>query len=249
MERCLPFLADSVSVASEALKALVVGRGAHKEKVFLAPVGGDLEQFHPGKSSGDIKKKYGIHNALLVLYHGQLHSCQYVKLFLEAIRIISKTPARDRLKFMVLGSGSELGALKGLAQELGIKDGVIFTDFVPHADIPQYIAAADICVAPFEENEVTRCKSPLKIVEYLASGKPIVASDVGEVRRMLEGGAGLLVEPGSPEAIVRGILELAGNEALRKTMAVAARQRAETKYNWRCSAENLERAYYANACA
>jgi len=76
----------------------------------------------------------------------------------------------------------------------------------------------------------------------LAAGKPIVASDVGEVRNMVEG-AGLLVAPGKPEALAQGILELADNEALRKTLAIAARQRAETKYNWRCSAENLEKAY------
>jgi glycosyltransferase involved in cell wall biosynthesis len=143
---------------------------------------------------------------------------------------------------MILGSGSELRSLKMFAYELGIGEKVIFTDFIPHADIPQYIAAADICVAPFCDNEVTRCKSPLKIVEYLASGKPIVASDVGEARNMVHG-VGLLVESGKPAALAEGILELARNEKLRSDMAVAARQRAETKYNWEYSAGNLEKAY------
>lgn len=245
MERCLPFLADSVSVASEALKNLVLQLGADKQKVVLAPVGADLEQFRPERSSGDVRKKYGIKDSFLVLYHGQLHSCQYVRLFLEAIRIILETQGSDRLKFMVMGSGSELGALKKAAQELGVESRVIFTDFVPHAEVPEHIASADICVAPFEDNEVTRCKSPLKIVEYLASGKPVVASNVGEVKNMLEG-AGLLVEPGKAEALAKGILELAGNERLRATMATAARKRAETKYNWPCSVENLEKAYLAS---
>ncbi|OGX11591.1 MAG: hypothetical protein A2351_06280 [Omnitrophica bacterium RIFOXYB12_FULL_50_7] len=242
IEGYLPFLADSVSVASEALRVLAVQRGASKEKVMLVPVGADLQQFRPDRSPDEVRKKYDIKDALLVLYHGQLHSCQYVRLFLEAIKLILKTQDPERLRFMIMGSGSELGALKMFARELGIGGEVIFTDFVPHADIPRYIAAADICVAPFDDNEVTRCKSPLKIVEYMASGKPVVASDVGEVRNMLEG-AGLLVEPGNPEAFAKGILKLVGDEALRKTMATAARQRAATKYNWRCSVENLERAY------
>jgi len=242
MERCLPFLADSVSVASEALKKLASQRGADKKKTFLVPVGADLQQFHPDRSRDEVRKKYDIKNAFLVFYHGQLHSCQYVRLFLEAVKLISETQDRDRLKFMVVGSGSELGTLETFAQDLGIRDRVIFTNFVSHKNIPHYIAAADICVASFNDNEVTRCKSPLKIVEYMASGKPIVASNVGEVRNMLDG-AGLLVEPGKPEALAKGILKLAGNETLRKTMAAAARQRAETKYNWWCSAENLERAY------
>ena len=246
MERCLPFLADSVSVASEALRKLALQRGADKKKIFLAPVGADLQQFRPDRSPDEVRKKYDIKDALLVLYHGQLHSCQYVRLFLGAIKLISETQDRNRLRFMILGSGSELGPLKTFARELGIGEKVIFTDFVPHADIPQYIAAADICIAPFDDNEVTRCKSPLKIVEYMASGKAIVASDVGEVRNMLDG-AGLLVEPGKPEALVEGILGLAGDETLRKTIAAAARQRAETKYNWWCSAENLEKAYRAGS--
>jgi len=242
MERCLPFLADSVSVASKALRTLAVRRGANKRRVFLAPVGADLQQFYPDRSSDRIRKKYNIEGALLILYHGQLHSCQYVGLFLNAIKIILKTGNSNHLKFMVLGSGSELSMLKKIAQELKIEDKVIFTDFIPHTDIPRYIATADICVAPFDDNEVTRCKSPLKIVEYMASGKPIVASDVGEVRNMMKG-VGLLVEPGKPGALAKGILELAGNKKLRKTMAAAARQRAEAKYNWCFSTDVLERAY------
>ena len=242
MEWCLPFLVDSISVASEALRKMALQRGADKKSVFLAPVGADLQQFHPDKFRDEIRKKYDIKNTFLVLYHGQLHSCQYVRLFLKAIKLILTTKDRDYLRFMIVGSGSELRALETFAQDLEIRDKVIFTNFVSHTDIPRYVAAADICVAPFDDNEVTRCKSPLKIVEYMASGKPIVASDVGEVRNMLDG-AGLLVEPGKPEALAKGILELAGNEKLRKTMAAAARQRAETKYNWRCSSKNLEKAY------
>ena len=245
LERSLPFLADSVSVASEALKKLALQRGADPTKVVLAPVGADLQQFRPDRSPGEIRKKYGIEGALLVFYHGQLHSCQYARLFLEAIKLISGTRNPGRLKFMIMGSGSDLGSLKTFARESGIEDKVIFTDFVPHADIPQHIAAADICVVPFDDNGVTRCKSPLKLVEYIASGKPVVAGDVGEVRNMLDG-AGLLVEPGNPGALAKGILELAGNEPLRRTMATAARQRAEAKYNWRCSAENLEKTYQAD---
>lgn len=245
MERCLPFLADSVSVASDALKRLALRRGADRKKAVLAPVGADLQQFRPDRPSAGVREKYGVENGILVLYHGQLHSCQYVRMFLEAIKLILGKPGGDRLKFMVMGSGTELGRLQTYAQELGLTGRVIFTDFVPHADVPQHLAAADICVAPFEDNEVTRCKSPLKVVEYLASGRAIVASDVGEVRNMVEG-AGLLVAPGKPEALAEGVLKLAGDEALRKKMASAARQRAETTYNWQASAENLEKAYQAH---
>jgi glycosyltransferase involved in cell wall biosynthesis len=245
MERGLPFLADSVSVSSQALRELAIKRGADKNRIVMAPVGADLDLFTAGRYSRGIREKHGINGELLVLYHGQLHSCQYVNLFLQAIKIISGTTMASRLKFMVLGDGSQRATLQKSSQSLGVGGRVIFTGFVPHADIPQYVAAADICVAPFEDNEVTRCKSPLKIAEYLASGKAIIASDVGEAGNMVQG-VGLLVPPGDSEGLARGILELAGNDALRKTMELAARRRAEEKYNWRFSAENLEKAYLLN---
>ena len=81
-------------------------------------------------------------------------------------------------------------------------------------------------------------------MESLASGKAIVASDVGEVRNMLED-AGVIVPPGNADRIAEGIMELAGNDARREAMAVVARRRVEMKYNWRSSAEALEKAYEA----
>jgi glycosyltransferase involved in cell wall biosynthesis len=242
LERALPFMADSVSIASEALRNLAIRRGADRRRIAFAPVGADLVQFNPAVHRDVVRQKYKITTEALVLYHGQLHGCQYVRLFLRAIQIIEDRKAGAGLKFMVMGSGYDLGPLQAFAEEAGLKDRVIFTDFVPHGDVPSYIAAADICVAPFEDNEITRCKSPLKIVEYLASGKPVVASDVGEVRHMVDG-VGLLVPPGSAEGMARGILELAEDEGRRQAMAAAARKRAEERYNWRVSAENIERVY------
>ncbi len=242
LERCLPFLADSVSVASDALRTLALRRGADKKRIAMAPVGADLVQFSPAQDRDAVRQKYKITTEVLVLYHGQLHSCQYVRLFLKAIRMIEDKNLGAGLKFMIMGSGYDLGPLQTFTEELGLKERVIFTDFVQHEDVPAHIAAADICVAPFEDNEITRCKSPLKIVEYLASGKPIVASDIGEVRYMIEG-AGLLVPPGRADEIARGILALAADAPRREAMSVAARKRAEEKYNWRVSAESIERVY------
>jgi glycosyltransferase involved in cell wall biosynthesis len=65
---------------------------------------------------------------------------------------------------MIVGEGFMERSLRNLTYELGIQDKVIFTGAVPHDKIPQYISAADICVAPFRDTKVSRCKSPLKIV-------------------------------------------------------------------------------------
>lgn len=99
-----------------------------------------------------------------------------------------------------------------------------------------------MAVACFEDNPVTRCKSPLKIAEYLASGKPIVASDVGEVRDMV-GEAGILVEAGNARQLAEKIIFILSDKRLGEELGIKARKRAEDIYNWRISAQTLLNAY------
>ncbi|MFH1245499.1 MAG: glycosyltransferase family 4 protein [Candidatus Omnitrophota bacterium] len=239
LERWLPVLADSVSCASSHLKDLTRQYGVKDEYIFDSPVGADLQRFKPGLYGGWVREKYDIRGPL-VLYVGQLHGAQYVDLFLRAANIVGhEFPA---VTFMVAGEGFLEGTLKRLAADLGIGNKVIFTGAVPHQEIPSYIAAASICVAPFRDTQVTRCKSPLKIVEYLASGKPVVASNVGEVRKMV-GGVGILVKPGEQHPLAEGILKLLKHETLREKISRLSRQRIENKYTWERTAASILSAY------
>jgi glycosyltransferase involved in cell wall biosynthesis len=144
---------------------------------------------------------------------------------------------------MIVGGGRDFSRLKQFTKEYGLTDKVIFTGFKREDEVPKYIASADVAVACFEANNITKCKSPLKIVEYLASGKPIVGSDVGDVGRML-GGAGILTKPGDTNSLADGILKLLNNKKLRNELGKKARKRAEEEYNWGVTAENLLEAYY-----
>jgi glycosyltransferase involved in cell wall biosynthesis len=240
LERYLPEVADTVSVASRKLEELCLSFNVRSDCIFKAPVGADLRKFAPRKPSERIRKKYRCENNEVILYLGQLHAGQYVKMFIEAaVKVLNRCPGAI---FLIVGEGFMSKQLKRFVIECGIEHKVIFTGSVIHEDIPQYISASDICVASFEENEVTVCKSPLKIVEYLASGKPIVASLVGEVRNMV-GGVGLLVDPGNYSALAEGIINLLENQPLRQEMGIRARRRAENRYNWHNTALTLTKAY------
>lgn len=239
LERWLPVLADSVSCASSYLKKITHKFGVKKELIFDAPVGADLEKFKPGLDGKWVKEKYNIKKDL-VLYIGQLHGAQYVDLFIKAANIILHK--HQDVLFMIVGEGFLEYKLKELALNLGLKEKIIFTGAVTHKEIPYYIAAADICVAPFRETEVSRCKSPLKVVEYLACGKPVVAGLVGEVRNMA-GGCAVLTKEGDFYSLVEGILRLLKDKKLRETLASGARARVEKKYNWSYTADSMLRAY------
>jgi len=239
LERWLPVLADSVSCASSYLKKLTHRFGVKKEFIFDTPVGADLEKFKPGLDGSRIKEKYKI-KGNLVLYVGQLHGAQYTDLFIKAASIVLHK--HQNVSFMIVGEGFLEHKLKKLSFDLGLKEKIIFTGAVAHKNIPYYIAAADICVAPFKETKVSRCKSPLKIVEYLASGKPVVASLVGEVRNMA-GGCAVLTEEGDFHSLAEGISGLVKDKNLRKRLSNGARTRVEKKYNWHYTADSLMCAY------
>ncbi len=240
LERTIPKVADSVSVASSRLRLECEKLGVGRDIIFDAHVGADITKFHPQVSGESVRKEYGLKKPL-VLYLGQLHGGQYAELFVKTAARITSEYQKD-FSFMIVGDGYLAEELKKTAQRLNLNGKLIFAGAVPHEVVPQYISCADVCVACFEENEVTKCKSPLKIVEYMASGKAIVASNVGEVPGMI-GEAGILTPAGDIDALARGIIELIENSRLRRNVEALARRRAEKEYNWTVTAENLLHAY------
>ncbi|MBL7069182.1 MAG: glycosyltransferase family 4 protein [Candidatus Omnitrophica bacterium] len=239
LERWLPVLADSVSCSSAYLKGLASGYGARGDRIFDSPVGADLERFKPDLNGEYVREKYNIKGEL-VLYIGQLHGAQYVDLFIKAANTVLHK--RTDVTFMIVGEGFLEEELREMARDLGMKEKVIFTGAVPHEEVPYHIASASVCVAPFRDTEVTRCKSPLKIAEYMASGKAIVASSVGEVRRMA-GGVAMLVNPGDYFSLAEEILALLEDGNLRNNLGIYARKRIERRYNWAATTESILSAY------
>jgi len=240
MEDVLPMVVDTVSCASERLKVECEKLGVDRSRIFEAHVGADIARFNPGVSGSLIRQRYKIEKPL-VLYLGQLHGGQYVETFIKTASMLINDYKKD-FTFMIAGDGYQAEELKKTAKRSNLDGKLIFTGAIPHELVPQYIAAADICLACFEENDVTLCKSPLKVVEYLASGKAIVASNVGEVPRMI-GGAGVLTPPGDVRALAEGILEILQNPGLKDKLEKSARKRAEEEYNWTVTAGNLLKAY------
>ncbi len=239
LERFLPVFSDTVSGASHHLMSLAAKRGKREEDIFFTPVGADLEKFRPGIDGSPVRTRYGI-SGPLVLYIGQLHGAQHVDLFIDAAsHILSRRP---EVKFMIVGEGFLERSLKSKVRGMNLDKSVIFTGAVEHGRVPEFIAAADVCAAVFRKTLVTICKSPLKIAEYLASGKPVVTSNVGEIRYMA-GGVSILVAPGDSHLLAKGIEEFLDNKELRESISYLARKRAEHRCSWEKTAENLLSAY------
>jgi len=236
-ERALPRIADTVSVASAALQEQALALGVDPRDLFDAPVGADLERFVRGGDGEALREELGF-DGPIALYLGQLAGAHAAPLFLEAAALVQRADAG----FLVVGGGRTLDALKDTAARLGIAHKVRFTGAVPHSAVPRYMDVADVAVATLPDTPQARTKSPLKVVEYMAAGRAIVASAVGEAVRFL-GDAGRLVAPGDAAALADALDELLGDPYRSSELGVAARERLRQNFTWMHTAANLERAY------
>jgi glycosyltransferase involved in cell wall biosynthesis len=141
----------------------------------------------------------------------------------------------------IIGDGDARPRLEAEFARHGVADRVAFSGWVALERVPELLAAADVCVDPAPASEVNQRSTMIKLAEYLALGKPVVAYDLLESRRTVAGAA-LLVAAGDVDAFTAAIARLAGDPELRSRLAGEARQRAG-ELTWEHSEEALIAAY------
>jgi glycosyltransferase involved in cell wall biosynthesis len=185
-------------------------------------------------------------HALVVAYAGHLYPWKGVDVLVDAL---SQVP--DEHGLIVGGHATEpdLARLRARAASLGLEDRITFTGLVPPADVAARLHGADILVLPNPASAIsTEATSPLKLFEYMAAGRAIIASDLPSIREVLTHDVtAWLVEPGNPTALAEGLRVLANDATLRDRLGRAART-AVAEYSWERRAERLE-ALFADAIA
>ena len=153
------------------------------------------------------------------------------------IREIAARKDGARVGLTVVGDGPVRGELKALAAELGIADRLDFRGVVPHEAVPGEVARFDIALQP----QVTPYASPLKIFDYMAAGRAIVAPDQPNIREILvHERTALLFDPADPAGLWRAVARLIEDPALRATLGAAARSELEQRdYTWRGNARRI----------
>ncbi|MDX9754266.1 MAG: glycosyltransferase family 4 protein [bacterium] len=240
-ETWLPHFATTISYASQALKTRALRCGFPSERLYPIPVGADTERFHPALRDKSILAGYGLDpEAVTVLYLGQLEGAAHASRLVEAAPLVLERASK--IQFLFAGGGEQLEALRQQAQTSPARDALKIAGYIPYEKVPGIVGAADICVACFDDDEASQAKSPLKIAEYLAAGKAIVASRVGEAPWMVEG-CGEVVPPQNAAALADGILRYALDQEKRQRDGEKARQRALDYFTWERGTETLMHAY------
>jgi len=197
--------ADIVISINEGLREYSIKMGAHKEKTYVVRAGVDLERFvSDGREM--VREKYGILDDDIVLFFmGWLYDFSGLK---EVALELAKCE-KDNIKLMVVGKGDLWDTLQEIRSNYCMERKLITIDWVPYNDVPKYLSASDICILPAYKNEIMRNIVPIKMYEYMAAAKPVIASNLYGIMKEFGNDNGIFYVA-RPEDVLTRALELDG---------------------------------------
>jgi len=231
---------ESLCAAADVIvtpSASILPRGTPASKIVELEWGADTARFQPG-AGGTIP--FARPAGTLAIFAGAFRSWHGAIHLVHAIREL-RSRGRSDIGAVFVGSGPELASVRDQAADLA---NVLVTGAVPHVQMPAYLAAADIGVAPFDVGAHQPLSlgfywSPLKIFEYMAAGLPVVAPSVDRIPSLLSHGReAILYDPSRPGALADALERLA-DPALRRSIGASARERAVREYSWNAHCEAL----------
>lgn len=247
MEASLPRLAGAVTAASKTLEARAWNMGLPREHVVYLPNAIGTDKYAAWIAPEDMVKRarltatLGLGDAPVVLLYTRFDVFP-VEWPLQIMKQVLAVQPQARLLVVGQGFAREERTMQQGAERLGIADRLILTGYVQGADLPAYLRLADVCIYPMRDTLLNRAKSPMKALEPMLLGLPMVAHRVGEVTHYL-GDAGVLVPPGSLQQMARAVLDLLADPARRKLLGDRARRRALDEHSWEVGAAEAEWAY------
>jgi glycosyltransferase involved in cell wall biosynthesis len=207
--------ADLVLPITQWSEEGLVKRGISKSKLMPYPSGADTDHLYRNLPSfpkidganADVRVRYHLADSRVIIYVGTMARTRNLSVLIDAFARVRQK--NSRVKLLMVGDGSDRDNLGSLADTLGIKDEVVFTGQVPQSEVPFLIAASDIGVSPVPPLSFYKVSSPIKLFEYMAMAKPVVANEeIFEHKEVLkESGGGILV-PFDSGAFARAIVEL-----------------------------------------
>jgi glycosyltransferase involved in cell wall biosynthesis len=206
--------ASLIVTVSELLKADLLDFGIPEGKILVNPNRVDPDKFNPklltGEESSILKRSWGIDDDRIVVgFSGTFGEWHGIPQLTEAIDEISKITVSKKIHFLLIGDGK---FKPDAERRIGHYENVTFTGVVPYSDIQKHLAICDILVSPHNPQADGRdfFGSPTKLFEYMAMGKGIVASDLGQIGEVLKHEENaLLVTPGDVPELIEAILKLA----------------------------------------
>ena len=224
-----------IAICKNTKDRLIKDYGITEEKITVIPAGIDINRFILNNDGKQWRKKLKIDDKKVILCMAKLGYLKGFHYLIEAFKKISDEYKDTMLVIVGSGDKSEEKRLHDLVASLDLKDKVIFTGWVSYSEAPYLHAAADIFVHPSLWEG-----TPLVILEAMATGKPVIATDIAGVPDMITDGVdGFLVEEKNVEQIAEKLSVLLEDEVLCKEIGENARKKVVEKFSWDMIAEQI----------
>lgn len=222
--------ADHVLAINEELAAELRQRGVPAERISLAP-----NAAYPDERplpDPDLRRVLGLpEQAFVVGFAGSMTRYEGLDDLLRALAIVADEV--PQLHVLLVGGGESKAELEALARELGLEARVHFAGRVEPARVRDYLALCDCVALPRKPVRVCELVTPLKPLEAMAMGLPLVVSNVAPLRRLVEDGStGRIHAAGDPDALARCLADLAAQPDLARRMGEAARRKLLAERGW-----------------
>jgi len=206
--------ASLVLSINQTLRAYSVDMGAQPEKAKVLPAGVDLERYRSNEGRAEIRNRHGLRPGDLVLFFmGWIYPFSGLREIAQALA--GGEGREDHFKLLVVGKGDCWNEVQQLSKAANAENRIKLVDFKPYSEMPSYLAAADICLLPANNVPTMRNIVPIKVYEYLAAGKPVIATRLpGLVEEFGEGNGVVYVK--GPVEVLPKASELARQGKLRK---------------------------------
>lgn len=228
--------ATRIIVVSAVLKDMLVQQGVDATKILINPNGVDTDLFDPQRYSKDretVRVAHGMQERFVFGFIGSFSYWHGVELLGALMpRLIAQKP---HAYFFLMGTGPLLAQLKAEVQLHCLQDHVTFVGAVPYVQAPSYLAACDAYLCPSQPNKdgTPFFGSPTKLFEYMSMGKPIIASDVDQLRDIINPDIGFLVPPDDVEGFVLAACALMERDQQeQRSMGNRARGTAMQRHSW-----------------
>ncbi|HEX76785.1 MAG TPA: glycosyltransferase family 4 protein, partial [Dehalococcoidia bacterium] len=232
---------DLILSVSMYLKDYLVEQGAPESRIMAVPEGVDVEVF-ANQDGREVIERYRLGGAKVIIYQGTLDKIRYLSLLLQAFLIVKQVI--EDAKLLVVGEGSDKENLAGLAGELGVKQDVIFTGWVPQSEVPNFTAASDVGVSPIPPLSIYKVSSPVKLLEYMAMRKPVVANvEILDHKEVLEQSGGGILVPFTPQAFAEAMIELLDNSEKAAKTGQRGREWVVKNRSYEILAQQVEQRY------
>jgi glycosyltransferase involved in cell wall biosynthesis len=223
---------------SEGVRDWLAGFAETDGKIAVIPNGVDPERF---AAVSAVATRSAKSDALTLGFVGSLKPWHGLDRLIDAFAVFRHRHPASRL--LIVGDGPERAACEERAAALKLNRGsdasLIFTGAVPAEQVPGLLTAIDIAVAPYPPS-ADFYFSPLKVYEYMAAGRAMVASRIGQIDGLIEDGVtGRLYPPGDPDALVEVLDQLARSPDERARLGAAARAKVSAEHSWRSVAQRI----------